>query len=80
MTKWKTALLRAARHVSAAIEETKDSSGWLPLCITYRRIEAAQAELEKARAELDQMKAIQSWRTSGLNITLVDDDAKLEAL
>ena len=70
MTKWKKALLQAAMHVSAAIEETKDGSGWMPICIAYRRVEAAQAELQKVIAELDQTQAVQNWRASGLRITL----------
>ena len=71
MTTWKRALLKAAEHVAAAIAETKESRpGWMPICIAYRRVEAAQAELQKVIAELDQTQAVQNWRASGLRITL----------
>jgi hypothetical protein len=71
MTKWKTGLLKAAEHVAAAIDETKHSRpGWMPICIAYCRVEAAQAELEKVIAELDQMQAVQDSRASGVRITL----------
>ena len=75
MTKWRAALSAAAAHIAAATEEA-GSSGWLPICIAYRRVEEAEAALATVRAELDKTKAIQNWRDSGLIITLEPEAAR----
>ena len=70
MTKWREALKKAASHLAAAGEAVEHERGWLPLCIAYRRVEEAERELAIVRAELDKTKDVQSWRTSGLRISI----------
>ena len=70
MTKWRKAVIRAAGLTCQVVDETAHPVGWLPLCIAYRKIETAEAQLAIARLKLGKLKAVQSGLSSGLRITV----------